>query len=72
MFVCKEVSAIMCHLRAEPVPCCQERGDIKVRMWFHGSVAILMSIIWVIGRGVVSYRIVSCRVVSCRVVLLMD
>ena len=44
----------MCHLWADPVPCCQERGDTTVRMWFHGSVTIWLSIVLANGRGVVS------------------
>ena len=54
MCVCKDVSVIMCHLRANPISSCQERGDTTVNTWFLSSVSIQMSNVWVNGRGVVA------------------
>ena len=58
MGVRKDVSAIMCQVRADPCPSCQERGDTKVSTWFDGSVVVRIITVRVNGRGVVACIIV--------------
>ena len=58
MGVRKDVSAIMCQVRADPCPSCQERGDTAVSTWFDGGM-----VVWVIAVRVDSRGVVGCVVV---------
>ena len=58
MGVCKDVSAIMCQVRVNPCPGCQERGDTTMSTWFDSSMVVRTNTVRVNGRGVVACIIV--------------
>ena len=62
MGVGNNISAILCEVRADPLPGWQERGDTAVSTWFDGSMSV-----WVIA-----VRVDGCGVVACIVVVLVQ